>query len=1071
MLGKNKFIFPFLMVLCCQSMLHSQEGHILEKIDSLIAIDQLEKAKTLILKETEKEKTHLNLGKLVYPLGKIEFLKDKNTSFNDARDFLQHIDDKSLHDTILYEGLLGMGLLHVDQGSVVAANDYALKANTMAKSLGNPLKMMESEFHLSEIGLKLGDFNQLMQRTENVLQLIKDNPSLKFPLAPRTYNYKASLSHFMGQPDSANYYFERALKSISNSSDTPENRYYLPGTIYGNWVMVKQSEGDYHAAMDMTLSCITHFNTFLEKTNNHPLTEKIHGNLTIAYRNLGSLYNDIGNKKRAKQIATLGYNHAKNNLLPNTVQYFSSILLMAEAHLFSKDLNKSRKYLEEAEKSLNSIPGDNLSYWGNLFNVYGDLESEYDNYDEAISYYHKTLSVYEKNNPDGYSQNQIYTQLNLAQTYSRAGLFDQAKDLLNKTQQKVQERYGKGGYLDNAVSLSKIRVSFEADDFLETIMLCNALLESYNSRFSGNEKNRYYFGADQAKVVLFLAKARYGMLATKSPATLAEITKLIDEATKIVENRRPLVSSQQAVADLIEDNKEVFDFAKKVYLDLYNSTKNHEYLEKVMALHESAIYNKIRARLNLIESTLAPAEIKEREQLIKERMNSFFDAEAGTQFNVLEWEKTSESWDNYLDSIQKNYPEYYAMRYASIVRPLTKLKQPINPETTIVRYFFVGENLYAFVHNNTKTSLIELPNTLDNACIRVLSDYTSDTDMLFNCLKTLHDQLWAPLAKHVDTKNVIIFPDAELFNLSFELLTPERVSSLNDISKNALLSQHNISYNYSLLLLENGSKTLQYDSDFVAFVPEFDHAMKANYQMAISDSLFLDKAYLMLLPQPFSTDLAKKFGKKFDGNTFLNSNASKQLFSESAKEHKIIHIGTHAESNNVNPELSRLVFAKNVSDSININDNYLYTYEIYNQNLSSNLAILTACETGKPTYQPGEGMISLAHAFNYAGSESILTSLWQIDEQSSTQILGYFYDYLSEGKPKDEALRLAKLDYLQNADGRTLHPQYWAGLVLMGNTSPIELSTGNHWIWWGLILVALALLLWWWAQKKRPSEH
>ena len=115
---------------------------------------------------------------------------------------------------------------------------------------------------------------------------------------------------------------------------------------------------------------------------------------------------------------------------------------------------------------------------------------------------------------------------------------------------------------------------------------------------------------------------------------------------------------------------------------------------------------------------------------------------------------------------------------------------------------------------------------------------------------------------------------------------------------------------------------------------------------------------------------------QYNGQSFLNENASKQLFINKAREHKIIHIGTHAESNNLNPELSRLVFAKNITDTLNLDDNYLYNYEIYNIDLSSELAILTACETGKPGYQPGEGMISLAHAFNYAGSESILTSLW-----------------------------------------------------------------------------------------------
>jgi CHAT domain-containing protein len=69
-------------------------------------------------------------------------------------------------------------------------------------------------------------------------------------------------------------------------------------------------------------------------------------------------------------------------------------------------------------------------------------------------------------------------------------------------------------------------------------------------------------------------------------------------------------------------------------------------------------------------------------------------------------------------------------------------------------------------------------------------------------------------------------------------------------------------------------------------------------------------------------------------------------------------------------------------------------------------------------------MISLAHSFNYAGSESILTSLWKIDEQSSAQIIENFYGYIKKGLPKDEALQKAKLDYIATASGRTIAPQY-----------------------------------------------
>jgi len=214
--------------------------------------------------------------------------------------------------------------------------------------------------------------------------------------------------------------------------------------------------------------------------------------------------------------------------------------------------------------------------------------------------------------------------------------------------------------------------------------------------------------------------------------------------------------------------------------------------------------------------------------------------------------------------------------------------------------------------------------------------------------------------------------------------------------------------------------------------------MKLDYKILIEDSLSIDKTYLTLLPQPFSLELARSSTQLFDGTSFLNENSTKQIFKTSAKEHKIIHIGSHAESNNLSPELSRIIFAKNISGVEILEENSLYIYEIYDYNLSSNLTILTACETGKPAYQPGEGMISLAHAFNYAGSESILTSLWKIDEKSSAEIVKLFYDQLSEGLPKDKALQQAKLEYLKSVDGRTLSPEYWAGLILIGDTSPIS---------------------------------
>ena len=199
---------------------------------------------------------------------------------------------------------------------------------------------------------------------------------------------------------------------------------------------------------------------------------------------------------------------------------------------------------------------------------------------------------------------------------------------------------------------------------------------------------------------------------------------------------------------------------------------------------------------------------------------------------------------------------------------------------------------------------------------------------------------------------------------------------------------------------------------------------------------------------------------KFGGDIFIDNKSTQVSFKQNAGNNKIVHIGTHAEFNNEKPELSRLIFSKNTDSSGD--DNSLFLYDIYNCNINAGLAILTACESGKPGYEDGEGMVSLAHAFNYAGSKSILTSIWPVDEQSASFITEKFIENLAARMPAGEALQQAKLAYLQQADGRMKSPVYWAGLVLMGDAGTLLLepkSNNGKWLWAAGILSALAAVI------------
>jgi CHAT domain-containing protein len=250
----------------------------------------------------------------------------------------------------------------------------------------------------------------------------------------------------------------------------------------------------------------------------------------------------------------------------------------------------------------------------------------------------------------------------------------------------------------------------------------------------------------------------------------------------------------------------------------------------------------------------------------------------------------------------------------------------------------------------------------------------------------------------------------------------------------------------------------QSKNNYVGFTPGFSDEVKYKYRAVVKDSINLDHKYLKLLPQPNTRQLAKKIRDMIGGDVFLDEQSTQTSFKQHAGGHAIIHIGTHAEYNNIHPEQSGLLFSKNIARENE--DNFLSLYDIYNCDMNSELTLLTACESGRPGYQDGEGMVSLAHAFNYAGSQRILTALWKIDEQSSSLITELFIQNLKNGQATDEALRQAKLQYLQQARGRTLAPAYWAGLVIMGEPTQLTLrSTAGHTYWIIAGIAALLILL------------
>jgi CHAT domain-containing protein len=140
--------------------------------------------------------------------------------------------------------------------------------------------------------------------------------------------------------------------------------------------------------------------------------------------------------------------------------------------------------------------------------------------------------------------------------------------------------------------------------------------------------------------------------------------------------------------------------------------------------------------------------------------------------------------------------------------------------------------------------------------------------------------------------------------------------------------------------------------------------------------------------------------------------------------------------------------------------------------LETELAILSACETGTGALARGEGIMSLGRAFKYAGCPSIAMSLWKVNDQATHKIIQRFCEELKNGVPKDKAMQLAKLSYLEGNQDIIAHPYFWAPFIMLGNTQPLtNLPDGARWVLpaMSLLLLALLILVVWWQRQKKNA--
>jgi CHAT domain-containing protein/Tfp pilus assembly protein PilF len=268
----------------------------------------------------------------------------------------------------------------------------------------------------------------------------------------------------------------------------------------------------------------------------------------------------------------------------------------------------------------------------------------------------------------------------------------------------------------------------------------------------------------------------------------------------------------------------------------------------------------------------------------------------------------------------------------------------------------------------------------------------------------LYDLLVAPAAKLIPKgSRVTILPDGSLYSLNFETLlapAPQLHYWIEDVA---------VSYANSLALLAAGASR---------------HASSAKKLLLVGDPVSPDAEFPKLPQAAAEISRVENYFPAPDRAVFAGTNATPDAYFNSQPEgFSHIHFVAHGTASRTSPLDSAVILSKR-------GENYkLYARDIIRHPLHADLVIISACHgEGVRTYS-GEGLVGLSWAFLRAGAHGVIAALWEVNDNSTPQLMDHLYFEMSKGVPPYVALRDAKLALLHS--GTVYHrPFYWAPFQL-----------------------------------------
>ncbi len=881
---------------------------------------------------------------------------------------------------------------------------FSDKLNDIDSKLTNIFYLIASNgyfYNLNELSLNLNKLDSILtydrraDTLENKAEYVKN-----FLIQKGNYNFK--IRNYNSAKENFQELLDIILKEEINSISLPDRT--LLFSTYNYLASINQITGKNGLAQDFYEKSLL----LGERYQIESFTGRIAGTkvrLAKVFENKKEYYNA---NKLLKESLFYYIQQKDNPRLKNNL--LSTYQRLSKNYLLQDSITKAISILKESEVYYS----DNDAFQRSADLIYGDIYTTDKQFDTAETFYHSYLSKTKI-----YRQDQKHQDI--AEAFSRLGRLYVERGRPKKALEFYQE------------SLMQLAPNFEHTDSkhnpdpqkvvskLELVKVLKEKLEALQLLYKKTNQERDL---------------------TIAVTTSHDIINTIDLLKPEFESK---VDKQFLISELYP----AFHRMVEVAYDLYTITQKQTYIDNAFYfIEKSKSILLLEAARNTQASSFGdvPRAIIDQEQQYRANIihleKKLFNQKSNTVlFDSLFTIKNS--YYSFIAALEQQYPKYHDLKYNTAVVPLDQVQHVLGKDSALISYFATDKYLFVVTSEKGDSRFYKIPfhATIKN---RIQSFYEQlsvvsigELENMYATANLLYTQLLEKPLQEITAKKLLIIPDDMLNYLPFEAL------STSDKAGDYLIHTHQISYSNSVTLMqEQSDRTEHIENKLIAYAPVFRGVEKAAQERSEFGALL------------YNTQEAKAIANFFDGKVMTGDEASLHSFTENVTKYSMLHFATHAAANDEFPDYSYLAFTGNDTAE----NELLYVKDLYGYNINADLVTLSACQTGLGKLQKGEGMLSLARGFKYAGARSLVTTLWKINDQTTSQLMENFYKNLSNAATKDSALRQAKLAYLSSSEDELLkHPYYWSGFMISGDMSP--LTEDRSAIWWWLLCIPVLIIV------------